>query len=693
MLNTSVQFLKGIGEKRAKCLQEVGVETILDILYYFPRRYLDRRNITQIKDLKKDMTATVVGKVQFCGIKLGRKSRYILVVFDGTGYMNCVWFHRVKYWNNVFEKGETVAFSGKVGHFGDYQMVHPEFDKLSDSGEKDFLNTGRLIPLYPSSEALSKVGFDSRGFRRVLKHAVADYAYALEESVPSAILKRQELIPLKTAIENVHFPKNKETLLQARRRLKFDELFYLELSLAYRRRNIETTRKGIEFLKVGDRTRAMIESLPFELTGAQKRVVKEIRDDMKKPAPMNRLIQGDVGSGKTMVALIAMMMCVENDYQAALMAPTEILAEQHYLNIHAWLEELGIRVVLLIGSQNKTEREETRALIASGEAGIIVGTHALIQEGVAFHRLGLAIIDEQHRFGVEQRATLMKKGVSPDVLVMTATPIPRTLSLTLYGDLDVSIIDELPPGRKPVKTAWRSDKKRSEIYRFVAERIRENGAQVYVVFPLIEESEKMELKAAIANYEKLSSGIFSDFRVGLLHGAMKSAEKEQVMSDFKAGKLQVLVSTTVIEVGVDVANATIMLIENAERFGLPQLHQLRGRVGRGAKESYCFLIAQYPMTSDARVRLDTMAETNDGFKIAEIDLKLRGPGEFFGTRQHGLPQMQIADITKDTELLLKAREEAFRLARESKRVLNFNSPVRAHFFKNYHEKFELARIG
>jgi len=693
VLNTSVQFLKGIGEKRAKCLNQVGVDTILDLLYYFPRRYLDRRNITQIKDLKKDMTASVVGKVQFCGIKPGRKSRYILVVFDGTGYMNCVWFHRVKYWNNVFEKGETVAFSGKVGYFGDYQMIHPEFDKLSDSGEKDFLNTGRIIPLYPSSESLSKVGFDSRGFRRVLKHTVGEYAYALEESLPAAILKRQELISLKTAIENVHFPKNKETLLQSRRRLKFDELFYLELSLAYRRRNIETSRNGIEFLKVGDRTRAMIESLPFELTEAQKRVVKEIRDDMKKPSPMNRLIQGDVGSGKTMVALIAMMMCVENGYQAALMAPTEILAEQHYLNIHSWLEDLGMCVVLLIGSQNKAERDEALALIESGEADIVIGTHALIQEGVEFHGLGLAIIDEQHRFGVEQRARLMKKGVSPDVLVMTATPIPRTLSLTLYGDLDVSIIDELPPGRKPVKTAWRSDRKRAEIYQFVAERIREESAQVYVVFPLIEESEKMDLKAAIASYEKLQSGIFSDFSVGLLHGRMKSTEKEQVMSDFKAGKLQVLVSTTVIEVGVDVPNATIMLIENAERFGLPQLHQLRGRVGRGAKESYCFLIAQYPMTSDAKVRLDTMAETNDGFKIAEIDLKLRGPGEFFGTRQHGLPQMQIADITKDTELLLKAREEAFRLTRENKPVLNLNSPVRAHFFKNYHEKFELTRVG
>lgn len=639
------------------------------------------------------MTATVVGQVQFCGVKMGRKKRFILVVFDGTGTMSCVWFHRVEYWNKVFAKGETVAFSGKVGFFGEYQMVHPEFDKLSESGEKDFLHTGRIIPLYPSSEKLSKVGFDSRGFRKVLRTAVREYSYTLEENMPAEVLKRQKLIPLKRAIENVHFPKDKDALVEARRRLKFDELFYLELTLAFRRRNIEVKRNGIEFLKVGDRTRQMIESLPFELTEAQKRVVKEIRDDMKKPSPMNRLIQGDVGSGKTMVALIAMMMCVENGYQAALMAPTEILAEQHYLTTHKILEQLGIDPVILLGAHSKKQRNETLELVKNGEADIVIGTHALIQEGVEFRGLGLAIIDEQHRFGVEQRATLMKKGLTPDVLVMTATPIPRTLSLTLYGDLDVSIIDELPPGRKPVKTAWRSDRKRGEIYRFVANEIQEHGAQVYVVFPLIEESEKMDLKAAIESYEKLRTGIFSEFKVGLLHGRLKSAEKEQVMSDFKAGALQVLVSTTVIEVGVDVPNATIMLIENAERFGLPQLHQLRGRVGRGEKESYCFLIAQYPMTGDAKVRLDAMTETNDGFRIAEIDLKLRGPGEFFGTRQHGLPQMQIADITKDTELLLKAREEAFRLAKENKPVLNLDSPVRAHFFKNYHDKFELARIG
>jgi ATP-dependent DNA helicase RecG len=692
-LRTSVQFLKGIGEKRADALREAGVETIIDLFYYFPRRYLDRSYITQIKDLKVDMVATVVGKVEFAGVKSGRRRRFIAAVSDGTGILHCVWFSRMEYWSKIFEPGETIAFSGKVGFFGNFQMVHPEFDRLSDEGEPDFLHTGRIIPLYPSSDNLSKVGLDSRGFRRIIKSALRNYASQMLEILPADILKRQELVPLRSSIENVHFPEEKGTLASARRRLKFDELFFLELMLAYRRRSIEITRKGIEFLKVGERTRRLIESLPYELTDAQKRVIREIRDDMKKDTPMNRLLQGDVGSGKTIVALIAMMMSVENGYQSALMAPTEILAEQHFLTIHRLLEDLGVTVALLIGAQKKAERIKILEMIAAGEAGIVIGTHALIQEGVEFKKLGLAVIDEQHRFGVMQRAVLMEKGLNPDVLVMTATPIPRTLSLTLYGDLDVSVLDELPPGRKPVKTVWRSESKRAEIYSFVKNRV-ESGEQVYIVFPLIEESEKIDLKAAIANYENLKETIFANFEIGLLHGRMKSDEKEQVMADFKAGTIQVLVSTTVIEVGVDVPNATIMIIENAERFGLPQLHQLRGRVGRGPKRSYCFMIAKTPVSADAKVRLDTIQRTNDGFKIAEVDLQLRGPGEFFGTKQHGLPQLRIADLLKDTELLLKARDEAFEFARQDRQLMHAeNLPLRANFFKDYHDKVELARVG
>lgn len=693
LLTTSVQFLKGIGEKRADCLKEVGVETILDLLYYFPRRYLDRSHITKIKDLQEDLTTTVVGRVQFCGIKRGRKNRFVLVLFDGTGYLNCVWFRRVQYWNKLFEQGETLAVSGKVGYYGDFQMVHPDFDRLSDAGDEDFVNTGRIIPLYPSTEALSKVGLDSRGFRRVLREAIHGFTRGLDETLPDSLRRRQELPGLKQAIENVHFPGDRKKLAAARKRLKFDELFYLELMLAYRKRRLAISQKGIAFLKVGDRTRKLIECLPFELTQAQKRVIREIRTDMKKPSPMNRLVQGDVGSGKTAVALISMMMALENGFQAALMAPTEILAEQHFLTIHELLEQIGVKVVLLVGGQSKKEREKVLNSIRSGDAEIVIGTHALIQEGVEYSRLGLAVIDEQHRFGVMQRATLMEKGPTPDVLVMTATPIPRTLSMTLYGDLDVSIIDELPPNRKAVKTYWRSDKKRNEIYRFVRERLAQ-GDQGYIIFPLIEESEKLDLQAAIENYESLKSGEFKDYNVGLLHGRMKSDEKERIMAQFKAGELHVLVSTTVIEVGVNVPNATIMITENAERFGLPQLHQLRGRVGRGEKESFCFLIARYPISVDAKVRLQTLAETNDGFKIAEVDLKLRGPGEFFGTQQSGLPQLRIADIVKDAKLLLAAREEAFDIVMNNKHILRIeNMPVRAHFFRNYRDKFELARVG
>ncbi len=693
LLNTSVQFLKGIGEKRAERLKEVGVETVHDLLYYFPRRYLDRSHITAIRDLRQDETVTVVGKVQFSGVKQGRKKRFVLVLTDGTGFLNCVWFQRVQFWTRVFENGEMLAVSGKVGYFGDYQMVHPDFDRLGDAGEEDFLNTGRIIPLYPSTEGLGKIGLDSRGFRRALRQALQASVNSLQETLPEALRKRQDLIDIRQAVQNVHFPESERALTRARTRLKFDELFFLELMLAYRKKRVQVNSSGIEFLKVGDRTRDLIACLRFELTTAQKKVVREIRDDMKKSSPMNRLVQGDVGCGKTVVALIAMMMAIENGYQAALMAPTEILAEQHYFGISELLESLEIRPVLLVGGQKKKEREEVLQKIAGGGADIVIGTHALIQQGVDYHKLGLVVIDEQHRFGVMQRASLMEKGQSPDVLVMTATPIPRTLSMTLYGDLDVSTIDELPPGRKAVKTHWRSDKKRNEIYHFVKERLAA-GDQAYVIFPLIEESEKVDLQAAIENYETLRTGIFAQYEVGLLHGRMKSDEKEQVMHEFKKGNIHVLVSTTVIEVGVDVPNATTIVIENAERFGLPQMHQLRGRVGRGAKESFCFLVAKYPISEDGRIRLDTLARTNDGFKIAEVDLRLRGPGEFFGTKQSGLPELKIADIVKDTRLLICAREEAFRIAAQDDEILNLeNTPVRAHFFKNYRDKFELARVG
>jgi ATP-dependent DNA helicase RecG len=429
------------------------------------------------------------------------------------------------------------------------------------------------------------------------------------------------------------------------------------------------------------------------LTEAQKKVIREIRADMKRTNTMYRLLQGDVGSGKTIVALVAMLIAIENGYQSALMAPTEILAEQHYLTFRHWLEELGVNVKLLIGGQRKKEREKILSLIESGECEVIIGTHALIQEEVKFAKLGLVVIDEQHRFGVSQRAILAEKGKHTDVLVMTATPIPRTLSLTVYGDLDVSILDEMPEGRIPVRTSWRYENKRKDIYEFVKNKVAE-GQRAYIVFPLIEESEKLDLKAAIESYDRMSEGIFSQFRLALLHGRMKNDEKDAIMMEFKRGDVQILVSTTVIEVGVDVPQATIMVVEDAERFGLSQLHQLRGRVGRGSEQSYCILIAQSPLTEDAVTRLNIMTQTNDGFKIAEVDLKLRGPGEFFGTRQHGLPELKIADPIQDTTLLIKAREEAFQIVNHETEFEQMTSLLmQSSFFQNYKDKIGMIRIG
>jgi ATP-dependent DNA helicase RecG len=696
VLNTSIQFLKGIGEKRAQALNKVGIYTIGDLLQYYPRRYLDRSNITPIRNLRPNDAATVVGKIVTQGIKKGTRSRFIVLLSDNTGFLNCVWFHQIPYWQKLFKVGQTLAVSGKIGYFGGLQIVHPEFDLLSENGEDredEFLHTGKIIPLYPSTESLSRIGLDSRGFRRVIRNLLRNYGSQIEEILLESIIQKHQLIYLEEAFQNIHFPKDFTSLQQARTRLKFDELFFMEFMLAYRKHKVSQQEKGIYFSKVGERLKTLVDKLPFELTEAQKKVIREIRADMKKTHPMYRLLQGDVGSGKTIVALVAMLIAVENGYQAALMAPTEILAEQHYITFRRWLEELEVEIKLLIGGQRKLEREKILTTIANGNCDIVIGTHAVIQEKVTFHKLGLVVIDEQHRFGVVQRALLTEKGGNPDVLVMTATPIPRTLSLTVYGDLEVSILDELPEGRIPVKTSWRYENKRKDIYEFVRTKVAE-GQQAYIVFPLIEESEKLDLKAATESYEKMSSGIFSDFKVALLHGRMKTGEKEAIMTAFKKGDIQILVSTTVIEVGVDVPHATIMVIENAERFGLTQLHQLRGRVGRGSKQSYCILIARSPLTNDAVTRLNTMTQTNDGFEIAEMDLKLRGPGEFFGTRQHGLPELKIADPINDTALLIKAREEAFRIVNhEAELRLMTNLLLENSFFQHYRDKIELMRIG
>ncbi len=693
LLENEVQYVRGVGEARAAALRSVNVRTVEDLLYYFPRRYLDRSTISPISGLRPGMEATVVGRIESVHMIRGRRPRAVALVADATGFLQVVWFNRAEYLAKAFSPGEWVAFSGKVTSYGGLQMVHPEYDRLSEDGAGPALHTGAIIPLYPSSESLARRGLDCRGFRRILRHALDTYLPAVQETLPAEIISRQQLMPLAEALENIHFPRDHAALAHAQRRLKFDELFFLELMIAYRKRRLGTGGPGIAFERVGEKTRQLVARLPFDLTEAQKRVLREIREDMRRPRPMNRLLQGDVGSGKTIVALTSMLIAVENGYQAALMAPTEILAEQHFLTIRDYLRGLGVRVELLIGGQGRVLREQLLADVAEGKVDIVVGTHALIQEGVQFANLGFVVIDEQHRFGVVQRATLRRKGQNPDVLVMTATPIPRTLSLTVYGDLDVSVLDELPRDRRAVKTYWRSSDKRPEVYQWLLEKVRA-GAQAYIVFPLVEESEKIDLKAATESYEELASGLFAGVPMGLLHGRLRQEEKDRTMLEFKQGALRVLVCTTVIEVGVDVPNATVMIIEHAERFGLPQLHQLRGRVGRGAQQSYCILLAYPPLAEEAHTRLETIAKVNDGFRIAEIDLKLRGPGEFFGTKQHGIPEMRIANLVDDVEILLKARDEAFALAERDPQLLHGEDQgVRSYFLRHYRGKYGLAEIG
>ncbi|MDZ7374432.1 MAG: ATP-dependent DNA helicase RecG [candidate division KSB1 bacterium] len=683
-----------VGEQRARALKKAGIQTVEDLLFYFPRRYLDRSDVRRIAELVDGVEATVVGTVHSVTVVRGRRPRLVVTLTDGTGFLHCVWFQGYTYLQQAIQRGEQLAVSGRVTRFGSsLEIAHPEFDRIGRAGEGSSLHTGKIVPLYPSSQALDAVQLDSRGFRRILASCLQSFRGAIRETLPEEIRRRRGLVTLAFALENVHFPSSLEALKQARRRLKFDELFYLELLLALRHRGMEGQQKGLQFKSVGPITRELIRRLPYELTAAQRRVLREIYADMRGQAPMHRLLQGDVGSGKTIVAVIAMVMAVENGYQAALMAPTEILAEQHYLNIRELLRGLDVRVRLLIGGLSQAEKEAVREEIAAGRAEIIIGTHALIQEEVAFPALGLVVIDEQHRFGVMQRRLLQEKGLHPDVLMMTATPIPRTLSMTVYGDLDVSVIDELPAGRKRVKTVWRDASDRPRIYKYLKSALLE-GRQAYVVFPLVEESEKSDLKAATDCYEKMRASLFRDVPIGLLHGRLPKEEKERVMAEFKEGQIRLLVCTTVVEVGVDVPNATIMVIEHAERFGLTQLHQLRGRVGRGAEQSYCILISYGQLTPEAEQRLRTMVRTDNGFEIAEIDLQLRGPGEFFGTRQHGFPELRIADLVKDTALLQAAREEAFRLAEQDPHLSDpEHEALRDFFLRHYREGLEFVRVA
>ncbi len=678
-LTTPVQYVKGIGPRLAEILATKGIATVGDLLNYLPFRYEDRLNPRGIGELRAGEMATVIGEVRNSGLFRTRKMPiFQLTVGQGRSKLRCLWFHG-SYLQDKFKPGQLIALYGKVeqdSRSGELQIIQPQFEMLGDAGSDGAddkaatsLEVGRIVPIY---ESAGQGRVTARWFRRVIRTALDDLTPDLAETIPTAVRERLALLSPREALWKVHWPEAGESLadLQSSRtpahiRLIFEELFFIELGLELKRRQ-QKTQTGIAF-RLDDRVRQAIKKiLPFHPTAAQKRVLKEIAGDMQKPYPMRRLLQGDVGSGKTIIGFQAAIIAIENGCQVALMAPTEILAQQHYFSARRILENAGYRIVLLTGSLEADRKRDIRRHIAQGDAQLVIGTHALLEEKVEFAKPGLVIVDEQHRFGVLQRLKLMKKSgeggddktpAEPDVLVMTATPIPRTLALTLYGDLDLSVLDELPPGRTPIVTRRITDDRSSEVWDFVRKQVAK-GHQVYVVYPVIAENEETELKAAIKMYRELSGKVFADLKVGLLHGRLDSELKDQVMRRFQNGELQILVATTVIEVGVDVPNATVMVIEHAERFGLAQLHQLRGRIGRGAAKSYCILMTGGKVTEEGERRLDAMVRTNDGFQIAELDLELRGPGEFFGTRQAGMPSFRVANLIRDRQLLELAKREA-----------------------------------
>lgn len=685
-LNTPIQYLKGIGPKRAQLFNRLGVQTVSDLLFLIPRRYLDRSQILSITRLRVGDEATVLGRIVALAERKTKNHQLLFqcLVRDDSGMIDVLWFNRPDLKHRL-KVNQQILVSGRVSYFGTKQFVNPTFELLEGKERFSFENT--ILPVYPLTGGLSLWTI-----RRAVRTALERFGLYLTETLSWEILQHYRFPPLKTALTAVHFPKSLFLAHRARQRLVYEELFYFQLLLALRRQQSKAVQKPQPLVETGKLTRPFLNQLGFELTPAQIRVISEIKADMAKNRCMNRLLQGDVGSGKTVVALYAMLIACENGFQAAMMAPTEILAEQHFQNWADILKQLGVRVALLTGSTRQRERKEIVVGLESGDLAMVFGTHALIEEGVRFNRLGLVVVDEQHRFGVMQRAALLNKGINPDFLVMTATPIPRTLTLTIYGDLDVSILNEKPPGRLPVTTRLFTENMREQVYEGIRRRLR-SGEQVFVVCPLIEESEKLELASAIETFEKTRAA-FPEFRVGLIHGRLRAAERREIMEKFRTGQLDILIATPVIEVGVDIPNATVMLIEHPERFGLAQLHQLRGRIGRGARPSWCILIVPEEDLSEASERLRYFVSTSDGFKLAEKDLELRGPGEIFGTRQHGLPDLRVADIFKDQEILVNARRDAFRLIELDPELKGgHNECIRKTLFSRYSGRAELVRVG
>ncbi|MHB1125994.1 MAG: ATP-dependent DNA helicase RecG [Bacillota bacterium] len=649
-LSEPARNLKGVGPQMGRILHKLGINTVEELLYHIPRRYEDRRQIKNLSSMIPGNTETVHGKILAVDVLAPRRGLTVTkaAISDGTMIAYAVWFNQ-PYMKQQLKKESDLLVTGKVRrNFGTTEIMVVDYEVLDG---RDSLHGGRIVPVYPLTEEVGQ-----RRLRSVIYQALQSSAPLVQDLLPAWLRVKYQLMGTPDALWNIHYPGEMRDQERARRTLAFEELFLFQLGLQKFRRIKRADTGGIAHKGAAGRMEEFIRRLPFALTGAQRRVLKDVLGDMGIPRPMSRLLQGDVGSGKTIVAVAALYQAVISGYQSALMVPTEILAEQHYLTIRDLLHPLGVRVELLVSGMPRSEREDRLECIREGTAQVIVGTQALIQEKVQFASLGLVVIDEQHRFGVRQRSSLQQKGSVPDVLVMTATPIPRTLALTLYGDLDLSVIDELPPGRRQVITRFYPEKKRGDVYELIRQELGK-GRQAYVVCPLVEESEILQVEAAVQMAERLQEEVFPQHHVGLMHGRLKMDEKESVMTAFRRGEIQVLVATTVVEVGVDVPNASVMLIEGAERFGLAQLHQLRGRVGRGPYASYCMLLGKLP-TPEARGRIAVMTKTNDGFVIAEEDLKLRGPGEFFGTKQHGLPELRVANLVTDADLLETARMEA-----------------------------------
>ncbi len=658
----SIRSVKGVGLKKFEVLNNIGIFTIIDLLTTYPRRYLDR-NFTKDIILKQGDTITLLGTVADSYIVHGKKSRLIVGFRTlNNERINLVFFRGVNFFHKLFKIERKLVISGKLEYFKGYQIVHPEYEFLTEEQEDEgnFLHAGRIIPLYPSTESLKEEGLDSRGFRKLI-FEILEHTF-VTENLPTKILKERNLEPRDSAFRKIHFPDSFEDIEKARRRFAYEELYFFQLLLLYKQKKREKVKRNLWPLPKSPSAESLLLNLPFKLTEDQIAAVARVKELAKKEVPLAALLQGDVGSGKTITALLIALHYVDNHIQVVFLAPTEILARQHYETIYKFLGNMPfLGIELLLGGENKKVRAEKLARIRSGESSLIVGTHSLFQDDIVFSDLGLVIIDEQHKFGVDQRENIRSKGKNPDILAMTATPIPRTLCLTLYGDLDLINIKTKPSGRKPIDTRWYKEDRRAGIYNSIKKYLRE-GRQCYIVYPLVEDSEKVDLESCTNAYQNLSQEVFPEFSVGLLHGKMKGPEKEAVMSSFKQNKIQILVTTTVVEVGVDVPNATILVVEHADRFGISQLHQLRGRVGRSDIASFCILMTSDFVSDDARERLDALTNSNDGYELSEKDLAIRGPGELLGVKQSGLPEFKLADLVLDRSLLDEAKEDAIKYA-------------------------------